>query len=80
MLNFNELQMVIATQKPNCMTSYKSPHFSIRLCFPILYFSIIFNFQHFQEWLWQIHFLLAMIILLTLLIDFIFKNKMIKYF
>ncbi len=27
MLNCNELQMVIATQKPNCKASCKSPHF-----------------------------------------------------
>jgi len=29
MLSFNELQMVISTQKPSCKTSYISPHFLI---------------------------------------------------
>ncbi len=80
MLNCNELQMLIAAQKPNCTVSCKSPHFFICLCFSIPHFSIIFNFQHFQEWLWQIHFLLAMIILLTLLINFIFQKNLIKCF
>ncbi len=31
MLTCNELQMIIATQKPNCKASFKSPHFPI-LC------------------------------------------------